>query len=191
MPNKKSDLTKRAIENQFIELLKTKNICDIKVTDITEPLELHRTTFYKYYDSIYDVAEAIEERLILHTPDSTPGNTAKKNFQHIFNSNSAEQIFIMLDNPDREPAFNARVSRLTESSLIDVIKNMNIHPREEDLPIFCTFTQHGICGLVKWVLSKDCNLSVEESAYIVDQLLIRTLKTINEVVNEGRIKLKD
>ena len=51
------------IEKVFLELIQTKEINEISVTDICKKANLNRTTFYSNYIDIYDLADKIREKL--------------------------------------------------------------------------------------------------------------------------------
>ncbi len=61
--NKRRQATKERIERVFIELLQTKEISQITVSDICKQTELNRSTFYANYIDIYDLADKIRDRL--------------------------------------------------------------------------------------------------------------------------------
>ena len=54
-----SKLTKKAIKNSFMELLKTKSLDKVTVKDIVESCEINRNTFYYYYSDIYELLEDV------------------------------------------------------------------------------------------------------------------------------------
>lgn len=56
-----SNLTKENIQKQLLKELRTKDIHKIKVCHLTDTLGIHRTTFYLYFDSVYDVLQSIED----------------------------------------------------------------------------------------------------------------------------------
>lgn len=53
--------TKKQIQNQLLELLTIQDIHTIKVTQLTDALEISRSTFYLYYDSVFSVLQDIED----------------------------------------------------------------------------------------------------------------------------------
>lgn len=52
-------LTKKAIKDSFLELLKAKSLDKITVKDLVESCEINRNTFYYYYKDIYDLLEDV------------------------------------------------------------------------------------------------------------------------------------
>ena len=61
--NKRRQESKRKIEKVFCELLKSKELNQIKVTDICKAAGVNRTTFYASYVDVYDLAEAVQQNL--------------------------------------------------------------------------------------------------------------------------------
>ncbi len=61
--NKRRQTTRENIERVFIELLQTKEISQITVSDICKKTELNRSTFYANYIDIYDLADKIRDKL--------------------------------------------------------------------------------------------------------------------------------
>lgn len=51
------------IEKVFIDLLQTKELNEISVSDICKQAGLNRTTFYANYTDIYDLADSIRDKL--------------------------------------------------------------------------------------------------------------------------------
>lgn len=63
-PNNKRKKESRAkIEHVFLELLQTKELSKISVSDICKRAGLNRTTFYANYTDIYGLADSIRDQL--------------------------------------------------------------------------------------------------------------------------------
>lgn len=58
--------TKNAIRNAFYDLVQTKDMMDISVSELTEAAHITRSTFYMYYDSVAAVRDQIENDIISH-----------------------------------------------------------------------------------------------------------------------------
>lgn len=58
--NKRVKLTKTLIHNGLTELLAEKTLDKIKISELCERAGVHRSTFYKYYGSQYDVINEIQ-----------------------------------------------------------------------------------------------------------------------------------
>lgn len=61
--NKRRKNSQEKIEKAFIELLQSREIKDITVSDIIKMAELNRSTFYANYMDIFDLADKTREKL--------------------------------------------------------------------------------------------------------------------------------
>ncbi len=88
--NKRRQATRESIEKTFIELLQTRELSQITVSDICKITGYNRTTFYANYLDIYDLANKIRDRLEAEVNELYEnelfyncGNDYLKLFQHI------------------------------------------------------------------------------------------------------------
>ena len=56
--------TKRSIYNAFIELRSKKELEKLTVKELCEKAEINKSTFYVYYNDIYDLSEQIEDEIV-------------------------------------------------------------------------------------------------------------------------------
>ncbi len=61
--NKRRQNTRETIEKVFIELLQSKEISQISVSDICKTAGYNRSTFYANYMDVYDLADKIRDKL--------------------------------------------------------------------------------------------------------------------------------
>ena len=61
--NKRKKESKAKIEKVFVNLIQSKEISEITVTDICKEAKLNRSTFYANYLDVYDLADKIKEKL--------------------------------------------------------------------------------------------------------------------------------
>lgn len=61
--NRRVLFTKKIIKESFLELLKSKKIHQITVTDICKNANINRGTFYTHYKDAYDLLESMEDEL--------------------------------------------------------------------------------------------------------------------------------
>ena len=50
--NRKIKYTKKVLSESLIELLKTKHISEITITELCENADINRTTFYRHYEKV-------------------------------------------------------------------------------------------------------------------------------------------
>jgi len=56
--------TKKIIKDSFLELLESKEIDKITVSELCSKADINRATFYRYYIDIYDLLEKIGQELV-------------------------------------------------------------------------------------------------------------------------------
>lgn len=64
--------TLAGIKNAYFALKKGKKVSEIKVVDVCEKARINKSTFYKYYLDVYDLAEKIETEIIDSMIDECP-----------------------------------------------------------------------------------------------------------------------
>lgn len=86
--NKRKKESMDRIEKVFIELLQTKELDEISVSDICKRAGLNRTTFYANYTDIYGLADAIRDKL-----ENEVSDLYKEEVMQGFNSNDFLKLF--------------------------------------------------------------------------------------------------
>ncbi len=88
--NKRRRESVEKIEKAFIEMLQTKEIKEITVSDICKKTGLNRSTFYANFLDVYDLADKLRENLendfnefFSNEQNSNERNSASKMFRHI------------------------------------------------------------------------------------------------------------
>lgn len=61
--NRRTIYTKKVIKESLIELLKTKEIHQVTVTDICKKADINRGTFYTHYKDAFDLLSSMEDEL--------------------------------------------------------------------------------------------------------------------------------
>lgn len=86
--NKRKKASMERIEKVFIDLLQTRELDKIRVSDICKRAGLNRTTFYANYTDIYELADTIRDRLEVAISD-----LYKDEITHKFNSHDYLKLF--------------------------------------------------------------------------------------------------
>ncbi len=61
--NRRRQATREQIERVFVELLQTRELSQITVSDICKRTDINRSTFYANYMDVYDLADTIRQKL--------------------------------------------------------------------------------------------------------------------------------
>ena len=86
--NKRKKDSQKKIEKVFLNLIQTREINEISVTDICKECNLNRSTFYSNYVDVYDLAEKIKIKL-----ENDVQDLFKEEREHNYNTNNFLKIF--------------------------------------------------------------------------------------------------
>ena len=62
--DRRTKFTQKVIKDTFLDLLETKDIKKITVSEICEKADINRATFYRYYLDVYDLLDKIQEEFV-------------------------------------------------------------------------------------------------------------------------------
>jgi len=156
--NKRRKQSQDKIEKTFIQLLQSKEIENISVTDICNKCNLNRSTFYANYIDIYDLANKVKEKLetdvqelysdeITHQYNS---NNFLKLFYHIKENKLFYKTYFKLGFDNNYTVFRYDTN-LTKQYFNDQFVEYHIE-----------FFKAGLNSIIKLWLKNDCKESPEE-----------------------------
>ena len=184
MKKQKSERMRERIKDCFIKFLQDKPIDKIKVTDITQSLNIHRTTFYLYYDSIYDLAQEIEDDVL--NPFRALNGYERRliRLKHLKENRNALKVLLKTHN---EPYYHVRLERQLNSLYKRETKNYS------DIQVFYAqlfyiFLHRGTIAMIEKWLDQPEKLSEEAFAKILmrlEEIVLNELKkTLNQVMED-------
>ena len=151
------------IEKVFVELLQTKELDEIRVSDICKRAGLNRTTFYANYADIYGLADAIRNKLEnevtdLYEDEITQrfnSNDYLKLFRHIKDNQIFYQTYFKLgyDNEYKVIAYDVNLARE--------------HFHNQFVEYHMEFFRAGITQIIKLWLKNGCRESPEDMVEIL------------------------
>lgn len=156
--NKRKRESKTKIENSFVELLLTRDLQEITITDICELSKLNRSTFYANYLDIYDLVDSLKERLLnnfhelyaFEELNQYNSNDFLKLFQHIQENQLLYKTYFKL-----EFDVQFKIDRYDTTYTKKYYKDSHVKYHME-------FFKAGITAIIKMWLNNDCNLTPEE-----------------------------
>ncbi len=86
--NKRRQASREKIEKVFVELLQTKELSQITVSEIIKQTGFNRSTFYANYVDIHDLADVIRKNL-----EKEVQSLYKDEMEHNYNSNNYLKLF--------------------------------------------------------------------------------------------------
>ena len=162
--NRRRKASQEKIERAFIELLQTREIKEITVSDIIKKTGLNRSTFYANYIDVYDLAD--KTRAVLENDFSnlfadydqlSQHSGALKMFTHIRDNQLFYQTYFKLCYDDKHLI-----------SIYDPVRAEKEH-MDHLLKYHIEFFRNGLNAIIKMWLANGCQESAEEMADVLKQ----------------------
>lgn len=162
--NKRRKESQERLERAFIELLQTRQISEITVSDLIKNAGLNRSTFYANYLDIFDLADKTREKLEQDFSNLfadydyfNDRNGALKMFRHIKENQLFYQTYFKLCYDDKH--------------LISICdpKRAEMEHVSENLKYHIEFFRNGLNAIIKLWLAGGCRESPEEMAEVLKQ----------------------
>ena len=161
--NKRKKESRERIEKIFIELLQTKELNEISVSDLCKQAGLNRTTFYANYADIYGLADAIRDKLENEVSDLYKDEITQK-----FNSHDYLKLFQRIK---ENQIFYQAYFKLGYDNNYKMIRYDTTLAREHFQNRFVEyhmeFFKAGITQIIKLWLKKGCKESPEDMFEII------------------------
>lgn len=154
------------IESAFIELIQSKEINEITVTEIVKKAKVNRSTFYVNYVDIYDLADKIREKMYLNILDLYKEEAIKKehsyNYLKLFEHIKDNQIYyktLFKLNFDFSNYYDSSLEEKDALKYLGTTKNIEYHKE---------FFKAGMSAILKMWLNNGCKESPEEIVEILN-----------------------
>lgn len=194
MERKKTDRRIRKTEKQLLEgltvLMETKSINDITVRELTESVDINRSTFYLHYQDIYDMIEHTEDKLlqqftrILGEPEMAAGCIGTSEKEEHFKEIMVSIFEFLKENKTVCRAFlgsNGDIRFLSKvTSIISdriymmIIPYVSTKYSDADIELVRNYFVSGCMGLARSWLNSDDNAG---DPYHMAELFISLVKT--------------
>jgi len=150
--------TELKIRDCVIQQMKTKPFYKIKAKSVADQIGIGRSTFYAYYDSIFDVVQQIEDNLIpnneldpkrasFDTPYSELSQGVQ-NFINVFVENA--EVISVLSGPNGDARFTSKLTLRVKKLFYEFGKSKGFN--DVDSKIFSEFASSGyISSLLAYV----------------------------------------
>ena len=162
--NKRRRESCEKIEKAFVELLQTKEIKDITVSDLVKASELNRSTFYANYMDIFDLAEKTREKLEREFSNLfadydyfNERSGALKMFRHIKENQIFYKTYFKLCYDDRHLMSVYDTKRAEQEHI------------ENNIRYHIEFFRNGLNAIIKLWLADGCKETPEEMAEVLKQ----------------------
>ncbi len=162
--NKRRRESQEKIEKAFIELLQTREIKEITVSDLIKMTELNRSTFYANYIDIYDLADKTRQKL-------------ENDFTNLFAEydyfNEQSGALKMFTHIKENQLFYKTYFKLCydEKHLVSVYdaKRAEKEHLDSNIKYHIEFFRNGLNAIIKLWLADGCRESPKEMAEVLKQ----------------------
>lgn len=156
--NKKRKESQEKIEKAFVELIQSKEIHEITVTEIVKKADVNRSTFYANYLDIYDLADHIMARL-----ESDIRNIYQEELENHYNSNNYLKIFEHVYNNQifYKTIFKLNYDKNYKINQYD-INQANKYFDNKYIDYHIVFFMNGFNAMIRKWLDNGCNITPEE-----------------------------
>ncbi len=181
-----STQTRQNLIDAFWEIYCEKRIEKITVREITTKAGYNRSTFYEYFNDVYDVLEQIEESLLPNIEDMPPllptmGNESVPidSFIKLYSSSSKYYTVLLGDNGD--PAFAGKIKNGIKAKLLEQLETS-----ESNMEIDYTleYMLSAMIGILTYWFKNNENISKEDLVKLMYELMN------SEGINKLGMKLK-
>lgn len=168
--NRRVVMTKKIIKDTFIEMLEKKNIQKIYVRELCEKADINRSTFYKYYESQYDLLAEMENDLLMEIEEKCMDKDDVKGLNNILCFlNDNKKMYRVIFNANIDPNFSKKLLNLP---IITEILNNKMMYKTETKYKKTYILEGGYNVILEW-LNNNCK---EDAKKITDVLM----KCINQ-----------
>ena len=173
--------TKNKLTTTFFNLLDKKAIKDITVLELCKKANINRTTFYKYYKDIDDLALKLEEDLISELKKHIVD--IKRNYLISYTSKIIEEIAknkeiytrILSDNGDH--TFLRKILSLVHQQSIDEWQKLLKKATPKDIDNIYNFIVDGTIGLIEAWIRNSCKDEPETIAIFINKICMSGLSS--------------
>lgn len=181
--------TKMIIEKSFVELLKVKQLNKITVKELCDLSEINRSTFYKYYDDIFDLFDKMIAKskvefhnLIQEMKGQGRGKALTESLEKIKKNGD---IYIALITEQRghgvlDEALNEFFYELIK---VSEVAFLNI-PKDKQMWILY-YLVWGCSGIVRCWANNEMKESTQKVATLIDNLIDNTLNFASKPEQES------
>ena len=182
-----------SICDAMLDLMETQQFETISVTDLTKKAGVSRTSFYRYFESVYDVLQAIEDDYDEQFPkeftavqdlvDLQRGNgdgkeSAELGYAEVVARNF--RTYRILTSPNGDPSFEPHVRNRVQRIMQQTLESRLGKGLETDVAaVFLTGTR---MYLMRWWASHEREVDPVEFSRLSSELTVSTLNAVVETV---------
>lgn len=179
MKSNKTDLrskyTQKIVKDTIINILKTKPINKITVSELCKAAEINRGTFYNHFYDVHDVYECIEQDFyneIVEKLDKIKAYSLNKSFFNeimLFIYNNIDFVKLILRNTNESTFFNKIINYVQNKFINEWSENYGEIPIDV-LQLLFTYMINGGIGIISYWVQNDMKQFHNEIASLIEDL---------------------
>ena len=176
--NVASKRTENSIKEAFAQLLnEKKELRNISVTELVKHAGITRSAFYTHYDSVYDLAEEIQDETLDFFLEGTDEINNLNDLNKYFDKVSEhlkenEEFYSMLLASNEQLRFTSKLNKLLQNKMKDYFSSNKMNNLELNINFFAD----GCISLIVKHLKKENNLSLDEINVYMKDMFIKIFK---------------
>lgn len=185
--------TQKAIKEGFASLMLEKSIQEISVRELTELVDINRSTFYLHYQDIYDLLLHIEDETIEEVSamldENLPVKTGDRPYLlfvgvlHYVSEN--EEQCKMLLSYNNSGTFLAKLSQvLSEKCFHNWLNNLQVTNEPHELEYFNEFLISGYIAIIRSWLNSGKKATPEELAQMMESMALYGIGFLDRKTNK-------
>lgn len=169
--NKRRKASQEKIEKVFVNLIQTKELNEISVTDICKKAGLNRSTFYANYLDVYDLADKVADKI-----ERDVWNLYQKERETKINSNDYLKLFKHIKDNQIFYKTYFKLNMDKKFTIWQYDTNLSkLFYDDKYIDYHLEFFMAGLNAIIKKWLNEGCKESPEE----INQILIDEYKSKN------------
>ena len=184
--------TEKQLLNGLTTLMETKSINDITVRELSDTVDINRSTFYLHYQDIYDMIEHIENNLIDKFTDAL--GPEKEDSNEVDFHDVMKRIFDLLQEnrtickallgPNGDIKFVNKVSRIVSDRIQYLLVTCaSVKYSNTDIELVKSYFVAGCIGLVQHWLNDTKTYEQSDPEHMAE-LFIDLIKSSSSIINK-------
>lgn len=174
-------MTKRLLKDALVELLEKKSLAEVKVTEVCELADVNRSTFYSYYNDVFELLGEIEIDFIDQIPGSSKGAKIENDKDSLYRfteffeyvKQHARDFNVLLLRAD-----NAIFCRMMLDKIFSQYSPTNSSRIQGKDRYGYIFAMNGVLGIMREWIADDFPMSTEEFASFALNLCFNSNQTL-------------
>lgn len=183
--NQRVQLTKKMLKDSLINLLKSKSIQKISISEICQNANINRATFYNHYQTQFDLLNEIENDIIEQLDnelDNCPINSSDELLLRLeiicdFIKRNEEIMKLLFINNSQDSPFILKLFRV-EKSIGEMPSNFFETYGQDGIDLLITFLVTGGYNMLKKWIVNDMHKSSKEMAELIFIIIQNPLSVI-------------